>query len=248
MIPATPEPRVAVLIPARLESSRFPGKVLADIDGRSLLQWVYAAADSADGIDSVFIVSGNTEILSHCERYEMQCIESRKIHSTGTDRIAEAATSCPHTHFVNVQADEPSIQPNAISHLASKLVESHADMVTLGHPLTELSALDDANRVKIKMDANGHAIDFYRTSHLGTQCKTPWLHIGIYGFTRQRLCDFSALPATQRSTDLGLEQLRALDAGWVISVVETQWRSAGVDTPADLERARDLLRERQMGT
>ena len=233
--------RLAVLIPARLASTRLARKVLVPIHGRSMLQWVYDAARRADAVDSVFIVSGDSEIHRHCLDVNMAFIRSVEKHVSGTDRIAEAASLCPHTHFINVQGDEPCIEPEVITAVAHAVLRNDADMVTVGYPLSDAADRENQNRVKIEVDVEGCALNFCRSWAPAVSTTKPWVHLGIYGFGRRRLLDFAALPHTQRSQIESLEQLRALEAGWTIRVLQTDWRSTGVDTAEDLNQARARL-------
>ena len=188
--------RLAVLIPARLASTRLARKVLAPIHGRSMLEWVYDAARRADAVDSVFIVSGDEEIRRHCLDVNMAFIRSAKEHVSGTDRIAEAARLCPHTHFINVQGDEPCIEPEVITAVAQAVLRNDADMVTVGHPLSHAADRENQHRVKIEVDVEGRALNFSRGWSPSVSTARPWVHLGIYGFSRRRLLDFAALPQT----------------------------------------------------
>ncbi len=239
-----PYPRVAVLIPARLSSTRLPRKILADIWGRSMIEWVYHAARKADSIDDVYVVSGDEEVRDHCRERSLRFIASHQEHSTGTDRIAEAARSLAYSHFINVQGDEPTICPQAIDALSRELLKDSADLVTLGHPIKDETVLCNPNRVKIDLDESGRAFNFSRSLMTSKSGHPLWQHVGIYGFSRDRLMEFTQLPMTERSESERLEQLRALDAGWMIRVVETEWSGMGVDTQADLDSVRGRLMAR----
>ncbi|HET9552983.1 MAG TPA: 3-deoxy-manno-octulosonate cytidylyltransferase [Anaeromyxobacteraceae bacterium] len=237
--------RVAVIIPARYGASRFPGKPLADLAGRPVVAHVVERARRARGVDVVAVATDDPRIAAAAERAGATAILTGPA-ATGTDRVAEAARKlqpAPEV-VVNLQGDEPLIEPEAIETLLAAMDESGAEMGTLARPL-EPGEEDRPQVVKVVTDLTGHALYFSRATipHRRAGGVSPLCraHVGIYAFTAPFLERFARLSPGRLEGEEALEQLRALENGVRIRVADTAYRGFGIDTPEDLERARALV-------
>jgi 3-deoxy-manno-octulosonate cytidylyltransferase (CMP-KDO synthetase) len=238
--------RVVALIPARYRSTRFPGKALADLDGRSVIEHVCRRAAAARRVDAVVVATDDERIAATVRGFGAPARMTAATHRSGTDRIAEVARDLPCAFVVNVQGDEPLVDPDDIDRLVAALeAPGAAPMATLRCPL-DPAERDTPHVVKVVVDANGRAVAFSRAPEPvvppgATPCPPVWKHVGLYGYQREFLLRFAALPPTPGETAESLEQLRALEHGHPIDTVETPHDSVGIDTPADLEHARRRL-------
>jgi len=228
-----------IIIPARLASTRFPNKILADIHG---LPMVIATAKRVEKIDNVAIAADTQEVVNLAQSYGFQAILTSKEHQSGTDRINEAALKLklPSDEIIiNVQADEPFIEEEVVRSVMKRAKQTNA-MITSACKKIDLLHVKDPNLVKVLLDANQHAIYFSRSpipydreggfdGYFG--------HLGIYAFRQNALQTFCSLPYAPIEHIEKLEQLRALYHGYIIAMVEVQSQSFGIDTPEDLERA-----------
>jgi 3-deoxy-manno-octulosonate cytidylyltransferase (CMP-KDO synthetase) len=247
-----------VVIPARYGSSRFPGKPLADLNGKPM---VVRVADQArkSGANAVIVATDHRDIAAAVEEAGHRAVMTRKTHASGTDRLAEVVARGRYRAgqiIVNVQGDEPLMSPALIRRVAENLgSRREADMATAAHPLHEPRELGDPNVVKVVLDLAGYALYFsrapipYARDAFNKNMRAipeglpVYRHLGIYAYRAAFLREFTKLepPAIERFE--ALEQLRALAHGRRISVVVTRTAPpAGIDTPADLERARSALR------
>lgn len=233
-----------IIIPARLASTRFPNKILADIHG---LPMVIATAKRVEKIDNVAIAADTQEVVNLAQSYGFQAILTSKEHQSGTDRINEAALKLklPSDEIIiNVQADEPFIEEEVVRSVMKRAKQTDA-MITSACKKIDLLHVKDPNLVKVLLDANQHAIYFSRSpipydreggfdGYFG--------HLGIYAFRQNALQTFCSLPYAPIEHIEKLEQLRALYHGYKIAMVEVQSQSFGIDTPEDLERALTLFK------
>jgi 3-deoxy-manno-octulosonate cytidylyltransferase (CMP-KDO synthetase) len=237
--------RIAVIIPARFGAQRFPGKPLADLAGRPLVAHVVERARQARGVD-VVAVATDDERIARAARAAGAVAVLTGDAPTGTDRVAQAArTLSPAPDVVvNLQGDEPLIEPEAIETLVLAMSDPRVKMATLARPL-EAGELERPHVVKVVTDIVGDALYFSRAPiphrRAGGQSPLARAHVGIYGFTAAFLYEFAALPPGRLEGEEALEQLRALEHGHRIRVADTRYRGFGIDTPEDLERARALL-------
>lgn len=236
--------RVAVVIPARHGAQRFPGKPLADLAGRPLIAHVVERARRARGVDAVAVATDDPRIAAAAERAGAEAILTGEAR-TGTDRVAEAARRLrpgPDV-VVNLQGDEPLIEPEAIEALVRAMAPG-VEMATLARPLAA-GELGRAHVVKVVTDLRGDALYFSRAPiphrRAGGESSVARAHVGIYAFTAAFLQTFAALAPGRLEGEESLEQLRALEHGHRIRVAETAYAGFGIDTPEDLERARALL-------
>ena len=244
-------PKVALIIPARWGSTRFPGKCLHPIAGKPLVRHVWERSLLARNISKVLIATDDKRIADAARDFGAEVVMTSPDHPSGTDRIAEVATRLSGiTHFINVQGDEPLIDPTLIEELAVELIhDSKIGMITAATPFADSKEADDPNCVKVVAGASGDAlyfsrsrIPFHRDNKDKTSAVKPLLHLGIYGYRRDILARLVKLTPTPLEQCEKLEQLRALEHGIAIRVIRTAHRGVGVDTPADVLRVEKLLR------
>jgi len=245
--PALPE--VTVVIPARYAATRLPGKPLCDIGGRPMIEHVYRQAASARGVAGVLVATDDERIAEAVDRFGGRWVMTGAHHASGTDRIAEAARALTSDLIVNVQGDEPALSPAAIEEAVAPLAaDPSIVMGTLGSALDPASDPQNPNVVKVLVDRSGFALYFSRAPVPYRRTADPLeasvlRHVGLYVYRRDFLFTLAALPRTPLERAESLEQLRALEHGFRIKVVETAYRSVSVDTPEDLDRVRRLLAE-----
>ncbi len=238
------------VIPARYGSTRLPGKSLVSICGKPLVQWVYERARLAKRLDALVVATDDQRIADAVARFGGKSVMTRVDHPSGTDRIAEAVSDLQADTIINIQGDEPLIDPVLIDRLAGELQSGQSwDMVTAVCPIREASDLQNPAVVKAVWAADGRALYFSRS--LIPFVRDPndpppglqhWRHIGIYGYQRVFLERLVQAPPCQLELAEKLEQLRALDLGGRIKIVPTQDAGLGVDTPEDVGRAEVALR------
>ena len=246
--------KVALVIPARWGSTRFPGKCLHPIAGKPLVRHVWERSLLAKNIAKVLIATDDKRIADAARAFGAEVVMTSPDHPSGTDRIAEVATRLRGiTHFINVQGDEPLIDPGLIETLAVELIhDSKIGMITAATSFADSKEADDPNCVKVVAGASGDALYFSRSRipfHRDIKDKasavTPLLHLGIYGYRRDILARLVKLTPTPLEQCEKLEQLRALEHGIAIRVIRTAHRGVGVDTPADVLRVEKLLRKQK---
>lgn len=245
-------PAIAV-IPARLDSTRFPGKVLADLGGRPLLAWVYERVAAASRLSATWIATDSEPVARAAREFTDQVFLSRTAHATGSDRVAELAATLGAPLVLNVQADEPLIDPALIDALVERLASGETPLVTAASPLEDVAGFLDPNVVKVVTDAAGDARYFSRAPipwPRDTPLRpgdpwppglTAWRHLGVYGFQAAALAAFAAAPQPEAERAEHLEQLRALHLGHRIRVLPWPNHGSGVDTPEGLARLRARL-------
>lgn len=240
--------RIVVVIPARYHSTRFPGKPLADIAGRSMIEHVYGRASAAPGVDAVVVATDDARIAQEVERFGGLVRMTRTTHRTGLDRIAEVAADLDCGIVVNVQGDEPLIEPQMIAEVVGPLGDdTSVQMSTLRRRMTNAAEHADPNVVKVVVDLEGYALYFSRSPvpFVRDGGRPLFKHVGLYAYRRAFVRTLASLPQTPLELTESLEQLRALEHGFRIRSVETQFDSTGVDTPEDLDRVR---RQMTVGT
>jgi 3-deoxy-manno-octulosonate cytidylyltransferase (CMP-KDO synthetase) len=247
------EPITVVIIPARYRSTRLPGKALAELDGRPMVCNVAERAQRARGVARVIVATDDERIRDAASSTGAEVVLTRADHPTGTDRLAEVARTLEADVVVNVQGDLPLLDPAMLEQLADRMRdEPSLPMGTVAAPLVDEGAWRSPHVVKVVCDAAGRALYFSRSpiphDRDGVRAAgEPFglKHIGMYAYRRDVLLRLAALPPSPLERREQLEQLRALEAGIAIGVVV--WRGEAplveVDTPADLERARLLLKE-----
>jgi 3-deoxy-manno-octulosonate cytidylyltransferase (CMP-KDO synthetase) len=239
--------KILGVIPARFSSTRFPGKVLAQIAGKTMLQHVYERAAIATYLTSTIIATDDERVFAAAKSFGARVRMTRSDHLSGTDRAAEIASAENAEIIVNIQGDEPLIDPAAIDAAVLPLVhDPDIVMGTLKKRIEDPREIADPNVVKVVTDHAGDAIFFSRCPipfDRGSSASTPYFkHVGLYVYQRDFLLNYSLLPVRPLEQAERLEQLRALENGYQIRVVETEYESLGVDTPEDLERVSRLFK------
>jgi len=239
------------VIPARYASSRFPGKALVSIAGKPMLQHVWERARQSRRLSRLVIATDDYRIEQAGRSFGAQVVMTQPGHPSGTDRAAEVASRDPAEVVVNIQGDEPLIDPRAIDAAVETLLSAqNAAMATLMNRIEDQTELEDPNVVKVVCDRAGYAIYFSRLPipYVRSGAAVHFRHIGLYAFRREFLLAFPSLPIGPLESAEKLEQLRALENGFRIRVAETAYRSLGVDTPQDLERVCTLMEKSPSGS
>lgn len=262
---SNPQSKAVAIIPARYGSTRLPGKPLLPIAGKPLIVWVAERAAAASTISRTIVATDDARIFDAANAAGFDAAITRADHLSGTDRIAEVAHNLRADIIVNVQGDEPLIDPATIDRAVNALVDDvSAQMATTCEPISEPADVVNPSVVKVTMDDNGYATGFSRNpipfpnqavekhgsieAALGADPALLFSfrkHTGLYAYRREFLLQFASWPPTKSEQEESLEQLRALDRGVRIRVVEAVSPSIGVDTIEDLERVREIV-EREM--
>ncbi len=237
-----------VLIPARYGSTRFPGKPLAPVLGKPLIQWVYEQARQVPGLAGICVATDDTRIRECVEGFGGQVVMTRNDHPSGSDRVAEAAGILgldPQALVINIQGDQPLFPRQVIGHMAQLMErDCSAVMITPARRLTDPELARNPNVVKVVFDHRGRALYFSRSPlPYWRDGERPYFykHIGIYAYRLDFLKNFVTLPPGRWEQAEKLEQLRALEYGYPIHVVETAEDTVEVDTPEDMARAEQFL-------
>jgi 3-deoxy-manno-octulosonate cytidylyltransferase (CMP-KDO synthetase) len=234
------------VIPARFHSTRLPGKALADIGGRPMIEHVYRRARAARRVSSVIVATDDERIARAVRAFGGEARMTSANHQSGTDRLAEVASDLACDLVVNVQGDEPLLEPAMIDEAVSAFDGDAAlEMSTLRRRIDDPAERDNPNVTKVVVDRDGYALYFSRAPipHVreGSLAAPAWRHVGLYVYRRGCLLRLARLAPTELERSEALEQLRALEHGIRIKALETEYDSVGVDTPADLERVRRLM-------
>ena len=246
--------KATAIIPARYASTRFPGKPLALINGLPMIQHVYQRVAQAEMVDRVIVATDDMRIVTVVESFGGEVMLTRSDHPTGTDRLAEVAEKIDSELVVNVQGDEPLIDPRMVDQAIIPLLEDRQiQMGTLASWIDQIDDFHNPNVVKVVKDQSGLALYFSRAPipwprDLDSEQLTKSLpqlgllkHIGLYVYRRELLLEYPTWPKTPLENLENLEQLRALERGVKLYVAETEFSCHGVDTPEDLERVSHLL-------
>jgi len=248
--------KIIVIIPARLNSSRLPKKVILPICNKPMVEYVYEASKKTKYISDVYIATDSLEVKEICKKFTNNIILTSKDHQSGTDRLAEAVKNIKCDAIVNVQGDEPLIDPMLIDALAQKLKQGEK-MVSAMHKIKTTSELKSHNSVKVVVDKNSNALYFSRSiiPHYRDEWHTLlekhqaipkelkfYKHIGIYGYSKEFLLQYAQMEQTYLEKLEKLEQLRVLENGYSIKMIETDYASIGVDTQEDLEKVREIMK------
>lgn len=242
---------VLCVIPARYASTRLPGKPLKDIAGKPMICRVYERASKASRVAAAIVATDDSRIYEAVVQHGGKAVMTREDHPTGTDRLAEVAEKYQDVDLIiNVQGDEPLIEPKLIDELAAAF-DGDADlqMATVCTEITDESEQQNPNNVKVVMDKQGYALYFSRSllpypRHEGTPV---YKHIGIYAYKRDFLLAYAKMAETPLEHAESLEQLRALENGYRIKVIKTPYRFVGVDTAEDLEKVNAIYRQMMQG-
>lgn len=231
------------IIPARHASQRFPGKPLALILGRPMIQWVYERACSSNLLSRIIIATDDDRILQAARSFGADVRMTSSRHTSGTERVAEAVSDLDASIIINIQGDEPLIRGEMLDSLVSSLRESESPMATLAARSEDPALFQDENVVKVVVDRNGYALYFSRSPIPAGFSGYFWRHIGLYGYRRNFLLRFSSLSASPLERQERLEQLRALEHGHRIKIIESRFDSLSVDTPKDIIKVENYLKQ-----
>jgi len=240
------------VIPARYSSSRFEGKVLAEILGKPMLQHVWEQAKQAFLLDDLIIACDDEKVADVAKGFGAKVALTAKEHTCGTDRICEVVNPIDVRMVINIQADEPLIHPMMIDSLAQVLLDdSSISMATLMKRIEDTKEINDPHVVKVVVDKNNFALYFSRAplpfKAQNSEVKSPvyYKHLGLYAYTKDFLFVYKNIPVSNLEKIERLEQLRVLEEGLRIKVIETKYETIGVDTPADLEKVKEYLKKEE---
>jgi 3-deoxy-manno-octulosonate cytidylyltransferase (CMP-KDO synthetase) len=247
---SAPNRNVLVVVPARYASVRFPAKPLAQIAGRPMIQHVVERLREAHNAPRIVVATEDQRIKDAVVSFGGEAVLTRSDHRTGTDRVAEVAVHIPADIYVNVQGDEPLIDSATVDAVIQALSEDDTRQIaTPCAPIIRPNDIMDPNVVKVVRDFDGNGLYFSRAPipwvrDTGAKVAAEhWKHIGLYAYRRDALLEFPTLPPGELERIEQLEQLRWLENGFHIGVVETDYDGISVDVPADIDRVEKLLRE-----
>jgi len=232
------------IIPARYDSKRFPGKHLSVILGKSIIQRVYEQAQTANLLQRIIIATDDERIFQASQAFGAEVLMTSPLHNSGTERAAEIAEKINTPIIINIQGDEPLLRGKMIDDLVIALQDETIPMATLAAKVKDLSLINEKNIVKAVLDKNGFALYFSRSPLPFQASDYFWQHIGIYGYQRDFLLEFSQLSASRLETTEKLEQLRVLENGYKIKIIETSSPTLSVNTPQDIIRIENFLKQR----
>ena len=242
--------KIIAMIPARFDSTRFPGKLMKDLGGKTIISRTYEAARHTELFDEVYVVTDSEVIKNEIERAGGKVVMSKKEHECGSDRIAEAVEFMDIDIVVNVQGDEPFIKKEPLQAVLEVFKGKDAariDLASLMQEITDWEQIADPNLVKVVVDHQNFALYFSRSPIPYPRDRQSGVryfkHIGVYAFRKQALMDFYRLPMRSLEATEKLENLRYLEYGKKIKLVETEFKGIGIDTPEDLEKAKIFLQK-----
>ncbi|MBD1363888.1 3-deoxy-manno-octulosonate cytidylyltransferase [Mucilaginibacter sp. ZT4R22] len=239
--------KAIIVIPARLKSTRLPDKVLLDLGGKPVIQRVYEACMQAKLHQEVWIAADSDVVFNLCKQFTPNVLMTREEHPSGTDRIAEVAAKIPCDIVINVQGDEPFFDADIVDRLITALQQSDAAMASVCAPVETIDELHNPNLVKLVVDVNGNAIYFsrypvpYSRDVILEDASAYKKHMGVYAYRAEFLKKFIQLPVSFLERSEKLEQLRAIENGYKIKMIEVAGFQKGIDTPEDLEHARKKI-------
>lgn len=241
--------RVVGVIPARFHSTRFEGKVIAEIAGKPMIQHVYEKANQSQRLDEIIIACDDSRVQMIAEDFGARAVLTDPDHPSGSDRMVEVIKDIDCDIVINVQGDEPLIQPNVIDQLVEAMIDGKDTvMATVIKATTDKKELDDPNVVKVVVDQNGFALYFSRSripfERNSGEC-AYFKHLGIYAYTKDFLLKYTSMSKSKLELTESLEQLRVLEAGYKIKTITTDIETIGVDTKEDLLKVEKYLKEHQ---
>ena len=235
------------VIPSRYASTRLEGKPLKDICGHTMIEWVYKRTKLSN-LDEVVVATDDERIYKEVERFGGKAILTSKEHENGTSRIAEVCTKYEdYDVIVNVQGDEPLIEPEMINSIINSFKEDDTiSMSTLKYKIDTMEEIENPNYVKVITDKKGYALYFSRSVipyPRKLDIQNYYKHVGIYGYKRDFVVEYAKMEPIPLELSESLEQLRALENGYRIKVIETPYKIIGVDTQEELEKVREYIKE-----
>jgi 3-deoxy-manno-octulosonate cytidylyltransferase (CMP-KDO synthetase) len=234
--------KAAGIIPARFQSSRFPGKPLALIQGKPMIQWVYESIKKSALLSRFIIATDDKRIQQAAAGFGAEVFMTSAGHPSGTDRVAEVAGQLDTPIVINIQGDEPLVQGKMIDALVEVLQDDSIPIASLMARRTDLGGMQDPNRVKVVVDERGYALYFSRSAVPFGAKDFYFLHLGIYGYQKDFLRELVRMRASRLETAERLEQLRILEAGFKIKMVEVPYSALSVDTPEDIIKVEEFLK------
>lgn len=240
--------KILGVIPARWGSTRFEGKILAEIAGKPMIQYVFEQAKKSKCLDDVLIACDDERILKAAQNFKAKAVLTAKDHPSGTDRIAQAVKNISCGLVINIQGDEPLIEPSVIDQLVSVMREERGTLVgTVIKKVDAAEEVQDPNVVKVVIDHHGYALYFSRSMIPYSQEQKKinefiyYKHLGIYAYRKDFLLNFKNLPKSKLEAAEKLEQLRILEAGYKIKTTITDVDTIGVDTLEDLKKVEEII-------
>nr|WP_305138690.1 3-deoxy-manno-octulosonate cytidylyltransferase [uncultured Schaedlerella sp.] len=237
--------KIVGVIPARYQSSRFPGKPLANICGRPMIWWVYHQAKKAKSLDELYVATDDERICHVCEEYNINFVFTSNIHKTGADRVAEVAMKTDGDIYLNIQGDEPLIEEFAIEEIIKYKMSSDDKYVGM-KSFIENKSIADPNVVKVVTDLSGYALYFSRSAipyNIDNSC--VYRCMGLYAYDRSLLLNFISWKQSKLELgEKGVEMLRAMEHGIKIRMYDTKWNSIGVDLPEHIQMIESIMKKR----
>ena len=240
--------KVIAVIPARYNSSRFPGKAIVDICGKPMIWWVYQQCLKVNELDEIYVATDDKRIESICRQYNMNVIMTSDKHQTGSDRVGEVAQLIEGDLFINIQGDEPVIEPREIQEVIEIFEDESVYFGSLRKEIKDPDEIEAYSTVKVVVDKNSDALFFSRnvipSNKKGGPNARVFRHVGIYAYKKDFLLKFINMPQTELELGEGIEPLRAMENGYKIRVRETEFDSIGVDYPEHIKLVEDIIRKR----
>lgn len=233
------------IIPARYHSARFPGKPLALIKGKPMIQRVYERAKTAECLTRLIIATDDERIFKTCKAFGAEVQMTSPQHNSGTERAAEIAEKLNTPIVINIQADEPLIRGKMIDELVSALQDESIPMATLAAKVKDIRLLYEKNTVKLVVDKQGFALYFSRSPLPFNPTDHFLQHIGIYGYQKDFLLEFCSMQPSRLEKTEKLEQLRVLENGYKIKIIESPFQTLSVDSPQDIINVENYLKKRE---
>lgn len=236
--------RATAVIPVRYDSQRFPGKALAPILGRPMIQWTYEGVCQARLVDRVIIATDDHRIQEAARGFGAEVVMTSRDHGTGTERAAEVSQVVDNKIIINIQGDEPAIFGGSVDSLVEALQDETIPMASLMTRVADVRLVDNPNMVKVVVDSAGYALYFSRSPLPYRAADFFFLHVGVYGFQRDFLLRFPRLGPSRLEAAEKLEQLRVLENGSRIRMIEISHPALSVDSPRDIIRVEEFLRKK----
>ena len=235
--------KILGVIPSRYESTRFPGKPLADILGKSMIERVYQQCLKCSALDDIIVATDDKRIYDHVLTFGGKSIMTSKTHQTGTERCNEVAKKLEeYKIIINIQGDEPLINPVQINEIIALFKNRKTQIGTLAKKINKKTIIKDENTPKAIFDNNGNAINFLRKIPSVSNTTIYYQHIGIYGYRKETLNKICALPKSKNEIEKRLEQMRWLDNGYNIKIGVTNFQTFSVDIPTDIKKIISQIR------
>lgn len=240
--------KIIGVIPARYKSSRFPGKPLANICGKPMIWWVYQQCLKVSKLDELYVATDDERIAETCKTYQMNVIMTSDKHKTGSDRVGEVASKIEGDLFINIQGDEPLIDPREIEEVISIFNDSDVYFGSLRIKIDNPDEIAAYSTVKVVVDKNNDAMYFSRnvipSNVKDGHCADVFRHVGIYAYKKDFLLKFVKMPQTELELGEGIEPLRAMENGFKIRVKETTYSSIGVDYPEHIKLVEQVIKNK----